>query len=100
MPRTGLNRHERGYATKEAGSAVHFPVSGPIGLARSHILIPYPIVGDTGYGVSLLHPYLEKTGKVAPQRGRRLGAAGRAWNPAPPTQRRLGGPPPDTSRGT
>ena len=25
----------RGYATKEAGSAVHFPVSGPIGLARS-----------------------------------------------------------------
>ena len=38
MPRTGLNRHGRGYATKEAGSAVHFPVSGPIGLARSHIL--------------------------------------------------------------
>src|SRR5438105_2463652 len=41
MPRTGLNRHRRGYATKEAGSAVHFPVSGPIGLARSHILISY-----------------------------------------------------------
>src|SRR5947207_15989601 len=41
MPRTGLNRHRRGYATKEAGSAVHFPVSGPIGLARSHILIPF-----------------------------------------------------------
>src|SRR5438034_9768085 len=37
MPRTGLNRHRRGYATKEAGSTVHFPVSGPIGLARSHI---------------------------------------------------------------
>src|SRR5438132_4775753 len=41
MPRTGLNRHRRGYATKEAGSAVHFPVSGPIGLARTHILISY-----------------------------------------------------------
>src|SRR6266508_4874897 len=39
MQRTGLNRHRRGYATKEAGSAVHFPVSGPIGLARSQILI-------------------------------------------------------------
>src|SRR5437773_7603746 len=44
MPRTGLNRHGRGYATKEAGSAVHLPVSGPIGLARSHILIPYFII--------------------------------------------------------
>src|SRR5207237_1382437 len=44
MPRTGLNRHRRGFATKEAGSAVHFPVSGPIGLARSHILIPYFII--------------------------------------------------------
>src|SRR5207237_6036085 len=44
MPRTGLNRHRRGYATKEAGSAVHFPVSGPIGLARSHILISYSII--------------------------------------------------------
>src|SRR5881394_769795 len=41
MPRTGLNRHRRGYATQEAGSAVHFPVSGPIGLARSNILISY-----------------------------------------------------------
>src|SRR6266540_2903312 len=39
MPRTGLNRHRRGYATKEAGSTVHFPVSGPIGLAWSQILI-------------------------------------------------------------
>src|SRR5438034_11506844 len=39
MPRTGLNQHRRGYATKEAGSAVHFPVSGPIGLARSQFLI-------------------------------------------------------------
>src|SRR6266540_3426116 len=38
MPRTGLNRHRRGYATKEAGSVVHFPVSGPIGLTRSHFL--------------------------------------------------------------
>ena len=38
QPRTGLNRHRRGYATKEAGSAVHFPVSGPIGLARSQFL--------------------------------------------------------------
>src|SRR5438132_11394594 len=38
MPRTGLNRHRRGYATKEAGNAVHFPVSGPIGLARSKFL--------------------------------------------------------------
>src|SRR5438034_9708781 len=37
MPRTGLNRHRRGYATKEAGSTVHFPVSGPIGLARSQV---------------------------------------------------------------
>src|SRR5438128_10894682 len=41
MPRTGLNRHGRGYATKEAGSAIHFPVSGPIGLARSQVLISY-----------------------------------------------------------
>src|SRR6266542_338441 len=39
MQRTGLNRHKRGYATKEAGSVVHFPVSGPIGLARSQFLI-------------------------------------------------------------
>src|SRR5438876_9746845 len=39
MPRTGLNRHRRGYATKEAGSAVHFPASSPIGLARSQFLI-------------------------------------------------------------
>src|SRR5437762_11747633 len=38
MPRMGLNRHRRGYATKEAGSAVRFPVSGPIGLARSQFL--------------------------------------------------------------
>src|SRR5438105_15721915 len=38
MPRTGLNRHRRGYATKEAGSTVHFPVSGPIGPARSQFL--------------------------------------------------------------
>src|SRR5438105_5144869 len=38
MQQTGLNRHRRVYATKEAGSAVHFPVSGPIGLARSQIL--------------------------------------------------------------
>ena len=37
--RTGLNRHRRGYATKEAGSAVHFPASGPIGLAQSQFLI-------------------------------------------------------------
>src|SRR6266540_6417552 len=44
MSRTGLNRHRRGYATKEAGNTVHFPVSGPIGLARSHILIPYFIL--------------------------------------------------------
>src|SRR5438132_5297036 len=35
----GLNRHRRGYATKEVGSAVHFPVSGPIGLTRSQFLI-------------------------------------------------------------
>src|SRR6266542_2696438 len=35
----GLNRHRRGYATKEAGSAVHFLVSGPIGLVRSQFLI-------------------------------------------------------------
>src|SRR6266540_4581768 len=39
MQRTGLNRHRRGYTTKEAGRAVHFPVSGPIGLARSQFLI-------------------------------------------------------------
>src|SRR5881394_2761976 len=37
MQRTGLNRHRRGYATKEADSAIHFPVSGPLGLARSQI---------------------------------------------------------------
>ena len=37
MRRTGLNRHRRGYATKEAGSAVHFPVLGPIGLAWSQV---------------------------------------------------------------
>src|SRR6266498_5466169 len=40
----GLNRHRRGYATKEAGSTVHFPVLGPIGLARSHILISISII--------------------------------------------------------
>ena len=39
MQRTGLNRHRRGYATKEAVRDVHFPVSGPIGLARSQFLI-------------------------------------------------------------
>src|SRR6266542_4210441 len=38
QPRTGLNRHRRGYATKETGSAVHFPMLGPIGLARSQFL--------------------------------------------------------------
>src|SRR6266511_90610 len=38
MQRMGLNGLRRGYATKEAGSAVHFPVSGPIGLARSQFL--------------------------------------------------------------
>ena len=37
QPQTGLNRHRRGYTTKEAGSAVHLSVSGPIGLARSQI---------------------------------------------------------------
>src|SRR6266498_2475072 len=37
MQRTGLNRHRQGYATKEAGNALHFPVSGPIGLARSQV---------------------------------------------------------------
>src|SRR5438105_3869463 len=37
MQRTGLNRHRRGYATKEADSALHFPMSGPIGLARSQV---------------------------------------------------------------
>src|SRR5438105_13284210 len=53
MPRTGLNRHRRGYATKEAGSAVQFPVSGPIGIARSHILIPYTnIILITPLGVT------------------------------------------------
>src|SRR6266540_6546351 len=44
MQRMGLNRHRRGYATKKAGSAVHFPVLGPIGLARSQILIFYSII--------------------------------------------------------
>src|SRR6266508_2321995 len=34
----GLNRHRRGYATKEAASVVHFPVSGPIRVARSQFL--------------------------------------------------------------
>src|SRR5436190_10345973 len=38
MQQTGLNRHRRGYATKEAGNTVHFPVSGPIGLARPQFL--------------------------------------------------------------
>ena len=44
IQRTGLNRHRRGYATKEAGSTIHFLVSGPIGLARSHILISQFII--------------------------------------------------------
>src|SRR6266542_5314418 len=39
MQRTVLNRHRRGYATKERVQRhVPFLVSGPIGLARSHIL--------------------------------------------------------------
>src|SRR5438132_1352192 len=44
MPPTGLNQHRRGYTTKKAGSAVHFPVSGPIGLARSQILTLFSII--------------------------------------------------------
>src|SRR6266542_867121 len=37
--RTGLNRHKRGYATKErVHRHVPFLVSGPIGLARSQLL--------------------------------------------------------------
>src|SRR5438105_12242469 len=40
----GLNRHRRCYATKEAGRAVHFLVSGPIGLARSQFLISNSII--------------------------------------------------------
>ena len=39
MQRTVLNRHRRGYATEEAATGVHFPVLGPIGLARSQVLI-------------------------------------------------------------
>src|SRR6266540_1148347 len=36
MQRTGLNRHRRGYVTKERVQRhVPFPVPGPIGLARS-----------------------------------------------------------------
>src|SRR6266540_3413023 len=47
MQRTGFNRHRRGYATKEAGSAVHFLVLGPIGLARSQFLnLPNFIIID------------------------------------------------------
>src|SRR6266542_4630483 len=39
MQRTVLNRRRRGYATKERVQRhVPFLVSGPIGLARSHIL--------------------------------------------------------------
>ena len=39
----GLNRHRRGYVSKEGASGVPFLVPGPIGLARSQILIPdYP----------------------------------------------------------
>src|SRR5438128_12135767 len=34
----GVNRHRRGYATKEASSVIHFPVSSPIGLVRSQFL--------------------------------------------------------------
>src|SRR5438132_422029 len=53
MPRTGLNRHRRGYATKEAGRDVHFPVSGPIGLARSQILnIKFIIIIITSLSVN------------------------------------------------
>src|SRR5438105_15257767 len=39
MQRTGLNRHRRGYVTKERVQRhVPFPVPGPIGLARSRFL--------------------------------------------------------------
>src|SRR6266542_5683512 len=39
MQRTGLNRHRRGYVTKErAQRRVPFLVLGPIGLARSQFL--------------------------------------------------------------
>src|SRR5205809_4889642 len=39
MQRTGLNRHRRGYVTKERVQRhVPFLVPGPIGLARSQIL--------------------------------------------------------------
>src|SRR5207237_683668 len=44
QPRTGLNRHRRGYATKEAVRDIHFPVSGPIGLARFQFLISNSII--------------------------------------------------------
>src|SRR5438128_1555077 len=39
MQRTVLNRRRRGYTTAEAATGVHFPVSGPIGLAQSQVLI-------------------------------------------------------------
>src|SRR6266540_7316369 len=54
MPRTGLNRHRRGYATKEAGSTVHFPVSDPIGLARSQFLISNSSSFSSHYVASFL----------------------------------------------
>src|SRR5438132_8989490 len=62
MQRTGLNRHRRGYATKEAGSAVHFPVSGPIGLAQSSnckssnfIIIDHHILYFSSFDVLFYH---------------------------------------------
>ena len=45
MQRTGLNRHRRGYDTKERVQRhVPFLVPGPIGLARSQFLIFYLII--------------------------------------------------------
>ena len=70
LQRTGLNRHRRGYATKEAGSVVHFPVSGPIGLARSQKFYIYffPTSSSliiTSYTSAVLRSYFITTGTIA-----------------------------------
>ena len=44
MPRTGLNRHKRGYAIEEAASGVHFQDVGsyrarPVSIFKLHLII-------------------------------------------------------------
>src|SRR6266542_3747557 len=84
MQRTGLNRHRRGYATKEAGSTVHFPVSGPIGLARYQFLnLPNSSsLIITSCTSTVLRSYFITTGTIALSiaYGPILVSRGNSWN--------------------